>query len=672
MTQRLSRLMKPRSIAVIGGGAWCRAVIQGLQSIGYAWNVWPVHPSAAMVAGVRAYGSVAELPGVPDAAFVGVNRNATIDVVAALSKRGTGGAVCFASGFKEVADGGDLNAALVAAAGDMPILGPNCYGFVNALDRASLWPDVHGLVPVTRGVAIVTQSSNIALNLTMQRRGLPIAYMVTAGNQAQTGLAQIGAALLADERVTALGMHVEGFGDLRAFETLAEQAWKLGKSIVVLKTGTSDAARATAVSHTASLAGSDAGAAALIARLGMVRVQSLDALLETLKLLHFTGPLPANQIAALACSGGESSLVSDAAARREIKFAPLSDRQLDQLGAKLGPFVTLSNPLDYHTFIWGQIDDMAQVFADMMRGAAVLTLLVVDFPRNDRGQPRGWDELISAAAEARSRVGMPLALVSSLPDTMPEEIAQNLIQKGLIPLSGLETALDAVSAVITLGQIWHQPAPVLPAVARPPPRLLDEAEAKGVLAEYGLDIPQNAVTNSAEAAAQAAANMGLVALKARGIAHKSDTGGVILNLRGADAVQTAALTMGGQAFMVEEMVPPGVELLIGVVADPAHGYVLTLGAGGVLTELWCDTQSLLLPISGADIRAALGRLRIAPRLSGYRGADPVDIAAVEHAVLAIQDYVIAQDGCVTEVEINPLIAGPNRAVAVDAIIRIAD
>jgi hypothetical protein len=190
--------------------------------------VWPVHPAKAEVGGRAAVPRIADLPGAPDAVFVGVNREATVEAVAELAAAGAGGAVCFAAGFREAAaelgDGAALQDRLVAAAGDMRILGPNCYGFLNYLDGAALWPDQHGGQREARGVAIVTQSSNIAINLTMQRRGLPVAYVVTAGNQAQTGLSEIGAALLEDPRVTALGLHVEGIDDLSAFVRMAESA----------------------------------------------------------------------------------------------------------------------------------------------------------------------------------------------------------------------------------------------------------------------------------------------------------------------------------------------------------------------------------------------------------------------------------------------------------------
>ncbi|MEN8657541.1 MAG: CoA-binding protein, partial [Marivita sp.] len=165
MRNGLDRLFRPTCVAVIGGGAWCRSVIDGLHRIGFDGPVWHVHPVAE-----GAFRSIADLPEAPDACFIGVNRTATIECLRDLSAKGAGGAVCFASGFAETRDGGVLNTALLDAAGDMAVVGPNCYGFVNALDKVALWPDVHGLIPVESGVAILTQSSNIALNLSMQRR----------------------------------------------------------------------------------------------------------------------------------------------------------------------------------------------------------------------------------------------------------------------------------------------------------------------------------------------------------------------------------------------------------------------------------------------------------------------------------------------------------------------
>lgn len=675
----LSRLFRPRSIAVIGGGAWCASVIEQCAKMGFGGAVWPVHPTRKEVGGVPAYPRLEDLPEAPDASFIGVNRKLTVDMVRTLREMGAGGAVCFASGFREAqaetGDGDSLQQALLGAAGEMPIVGPNCYGFINYLDGALLWPDQHGGQRCDRGVAILTQSSNMAINLTMQARGLPLAYVATAGNQAQVGLAEIGQSLLADTRVTALGLHIEGIGDLRAFEALADTARRLGKPIVALKAGRSEQAQKAAVSHTASLAGSDAGARALLRRLGIAQVESLTAMLETLKLLHLTGPLTSNRIASLSCSGGEASLMADTALNHDVAFPPLDDHQRAALREALGPMVALANPLDYHTFIWNQTEAMTRTFTAIIGGEAVgMGCIISDFPREDRCSAKDWDCVIDAASATARTTGKPVALVSTLPDTCPERFAERIMQAGLVPLMGLDDALIAISAAAWLGRQHSQAVPLLLPADPGAARVLNEAEAKAALAGYGLPLPGSARAANAEALPTAVAAVPAPwVLKAEGMAHKSDAGGVALGLTQAQDVLEAARQMPSDSFLLEEMITGGVaELLIGVLRDPAHGFVLTLAAGGVLTEIMQDSASLLLPTTPDDINAALDSLRVAPLLHGHRGKPAADRAAIVNAVLAVQSYVTDNAARLEEVEINPLICTPTRAVAADALIRIGE
>ncbi len=670
----LDRLLRPASIAVVGGGAWCESVIHQCRMIGFDGAIWPVHPGRSEMAGEAVFASVNDLPKAPDAAFIGVNRAATVEVVRALAARGAGGAVCFASGFSEagaeLADGASLQADLLTAAGDMPLLGPNCYGFINALDGAALWPDHHGAVAVERGVALITQSSNIAINLTMQQRGLPIAYAVTAGNQAQTDLSRIGRALLADPRVTALGLHIEGIPDLRGFEALAHEARSLGKPIVALKVGSSDQAQAAAVSHTASLAGSDAGARALLRRLGIGQVSSLAALLETLKLLHLHGALASNRIASMSCSGGEASLMADSGQAAGVEFPPLTDQQKTDLRAALGPKVALANPLDYHTYIWGDLAAMTSAFAAMMAPDLDLGCVVLDFPRPDRFEAPAWHLVVDAVLAAQAARGVPMALLATLPECMPEAVAQDVMARGLLPLCGMSEALEAIAVAARMGTP-EAPAPLILPGPDCDGHLLSEADAKAVLAGFGLRVPRAVQAADARAAARAAMEIGFpVVLKGEGIAHKTEAGAVVLGLESVESVMAAATAMAAQSFLVEEMLTGAVaELLIGVMRDPAHGFVLTLGAGGTLTEILQDSASVLIPASQSELAAALDGLRIAPLLRGYRGAPPADRAAIMAAITAVQDYVLAHAAGLSEVEVNPLICTPTTAVAADALIR---
>ncbi|TCL01585.1 acetyl-CoA synthetase [Shimia isoporae] len=671
MTRDLSRLIQPKSVAVIGGGAWCGEVVRQMEKMGFTGAIWPVHPKASDVGGHPAFSTIEDLPAAPDAAFVGINRHATIEAVAALSEVGAGGAVCFASGFSEAAaedaSGDDLQAHLVAAAGDMPILGPNCYGVINALDGAVLWPDQHGCAPVDRGVAILTQSSNIAINLTNQQRGVPIAYVATCGNMAQLSQAEIAGAFLDDPRVTAIGLHIEGFTDLRAWETLAAKAFEKGVPVVALKVGASDEAQAATVSHTASLAGSDAGAEALIERLGFARVRDLTVFLEALKLLHMVGPLEAPTVSSISCSGGEASLMADTALGTGLTFPKLTGPQKDALGNVLGPMVALANPLDYHTYIWRDENAMAQAWGAMMADHIGLTFSVVDYPPENR---EDWDCATRAAIMARAATGRPMAVVASLPELMPTDTAIELVAGGVVPMYGLREAVEAAAATARIT------APDALALALPAPAqetmVLDEGEAKSALAEHGMDVPKSVSIKAKNGLSEAARDLQApLVLKGRGIAHKTEAGAVKLHLS-HEVLDAAATSMPTETFLVEEMIDRGVaELLVGITRDPAHGFVLTIAAGGVLTELLEDRVSLLVPVSRNQVKQSLTRLKTHKILSGYRGAGAADLEAVLDAIEALQAYVLANLDSIEEAEINPLICTPERAVAADALIRRA-
>lgn len=671
MKRDLTKLFRPNSIAVIGGGAWCQQVILQSEQMGFSGSIWPVHPKARDIAGHKAFDRLEDLPAPPDAVFIGINRHATLEAVQLLSDMGAGGAICFASGFSEAtaedATGQDLQNQLVSAAGDMPILGPNCYGLINALDGALLWPDQHGTTRVDKGVAILTQSSNISINLTMQKRALPIAYMVTCGNMAQTSQAQIASALIDDPRVTALGLHIEGFKDIREWEALAQKAHAKGVPLVALKVGKSEQAQAATVSHTASLAGSDAGAQAFLTRLGIARLSTLPDFLETLKLLHCYGPLPGGNIASISCSGGEASLIADMAVGTGLTFPKLTDDKKTRLRDALGPMVALNNPLDYHTYIWRDEDAMTRAWSAMTGNDIDLTFSIVDYPTTD---PSDWNCTTRAAVRVRNTTGARFAIASTLPELLPEHIAHQLLDQGVMPFMGLDEALSATRAAAQITAPCALPV-CLPGTTDAT-RTLTESEAKTVLAEYGIPVPAHRTVRGPREAQLAVQNMSApFAVKAVGLAHKTEHAAVRLDVHAADIADVAS-DIGSAEILIEEMINGTVaELLIGVVRDQAHGFVLTIGAGGVLTELLRDTVSRLLPVTKDDIADALASLKLAPLLTGYRGQPAANTDAIIAAIDAVQTYVLQHADTLTEVEINPLICTPDQAVAVDALIRKA-
>jgi acyl-CoA synthetase (NDP forming) len=673
----LKRLFAPGSLAVFGGKAAAELIGQA-GKLGFRGQIWPVHPRHNEIAGLKAFRCLQDLPGVPDAAFIGVNRHASIELAAELSALGAGGAVAYASGYAEQGEeGSGLQAALVRAAGGMRLLGPNCYGFINYFDRTLVWPDQFGGGAVARGVAVITQSGNIGLNITMQRRGLPLGYLITLGNQADIAHADAIEAVLDDPRVTAIGLHMEGVGDPVAFAAAVARAHAQKIPVVALKTGRSAAAAHIALSHTGSMASGDAVVDAFFRRIGVARVESVAALLETLKLLHVHGGLPGRSISSLSCSGGEAALMADTALAHGLHFATLSAEVRMALAESLDELVHVSNPLDYHTFGWGDREKLGRTFAAMMRAGADLNLLILDYPREDACDPAAWEPAALALEDAARETGARAALVASLPENLSQARAEALMAAGVAPLLGIAEAVKAIDAASRcVGAFGGE---LLVCLAPAGAVAVSEAQGKNMLGAAGVPVPAGGVAADAAGAAGVAARIGFpVAVKACGasLLHKTEAGGVRLNLRSALDVEMAAralLPLTGQV-LVERMVQGALaELIVGVSRDPVLGLYMLLGSGGVLAELVADSAIVLLPASREEIAAAVSGLRVDRLLRGFRGAPEADREALLDAVLRIQDFVCAHAADVQELDVNPLMvcAKGHGAVAADVLLRVA-
>ena len=562
----------------------------------------------------------------------------------------------------------------------MPILGPNCYGLINYLDGALLWPDQHGGQRVKRGVALFTQSSNILLNLTMQTRGLPIAYVLALGNQAQTDVAHAIEAVVADDRVTAVGLHVEGFSDVQTLERASRLARDRHLPMVAIKAGSSVRGAGLALSHTASLAGSDQVADALLDRLGIARVRSLDSLIETLKLLHVHGPLSGSRIGSMSCSGGEAMLMADAAEGRDVSFPEFSSDQYQQVRETLSELVTVSNPLDYHTFNWNDEEKLYKTYRAMLSCGFDLSLLVLDFPRQDNCQWDTWHPAMNAIERAAQDTGQHTAILASLPENLPESTASDFINCGIAPLCGIEQALDAVEAAAKIGNLWRQVPPLLlPGVTteiRQESFIVDEWEGKAWLSELGLAVPRGRLVRSIEESVEAAGDIGFpVCVKACDVSlrHKSDQLAVTLNVSNEQQLRDSAerLLAHYDRLIVEEMITDAVvELIIGVEHDPQVGPCMMLGTGGILVELLQDVQIVLLPARRSEFESALEKLRMMPLLKGYRGTSQGDTVALLDCLEILSSHILSATSSVSELDINPMLVRPlgKGVVAADVLL----
>ena len=691
--KNLQRLLSPRSVAFVGGGIAEMAIRRNLE-LGYDGDIWPVHPSRREILGFKCYASVDDLPQTPDAAFVAIKREPTIDIVQKLSNAGAGGCVCYAAGFAEMGEEGrELQDKLISAAGDMPLVGPNCFGLVNYLDKCALWPYLFGGKSHGRGAALISQSGNIAMNLTMNDRSVNFTHVIGAGNQAVLGQADYVDALLEDDRVAAIGMYIEGIDDIEHFSRSALKALQREVPIVVVKVGKTDASVRQSGSHTSSLTGSDVLFDALCNRLGIIRVASFNRLLETLKVLVLGEPLAGRNIFSLSCSGGEAALIADVAADFDVEMRPFSDAQVRKLHSMFPNYVTVSNPFDYNTSIWGDGAALERCFTVSMRGDHDAALLIYDHPTVESREVEEWVATLDAFIAAHKATGKPAFVVCTVSELLPQEMRDRLTAEGVVPLQGLDDALFALSQAAKYREFLANGAgvAVLPnfsageLAAESTVGFLDEAQSKRQLHTFGLTVPEGEVGTAGEAR-DIAERIGYpVVVKAAGaeFLHKSELGAVVLNLRSGDEVTQAAASIsesvaasGGKVeqFLVERMATGVVaELIIGIKRDDQFGPALVIGAGGVLVELIGDSVSLLLPTDRVAITKAVESLSVYRLIDGFRGNDAGDMIAIVDAILSVAAFADSNREHLMELDINPLLvlAKGQGVVAADALISMS-
>ena len=677
----LHRLISPKSIAVVGNRGANFAIRESLK-LGYSHQIWAVHPYLESLEGIKCFKDIKDLPEVPDATFIAVNAESAIEVVSDLKSMGGGGAVLYASGFGEVgAEGLMRNQQLVKAASGMPLIGPNCYGFINSLDGIALWPDVHGCEPVSEGVAIITQSGNIGLNMTMQSSGLPIAYMFTLGNQTNTNIADIIHAMLDDSRVNAIGLHIEGISDIKSFDIAAKRALMMKIPIITIKSGKTKASAKIALSHTSSLTGSDELYNALFERLGIARVETVPEFLETLKLINVLGVIEHDGVASMSCSGGEAGMMADLIDGLEINFPSLSSSHKAKVKQTLNDYVEVDNPLDYHTFIWGDRKRTSECFSAMMSGQFAATMLLLDWPKSKESEQKDWDATLFALSDALSGTNEKAIVLASMADCMPKRIIEECLSLGIAPMVGLDVCLKALNHSYKIGRAFSSnSSPDLEVLRNSSEhkskQQLTEYQGKQLLKKYGVTIPMGCLVENVTEAIKAAEEISFpVTLKVSGakLAHKTELNGVRLNIQNVKTLKEACddLFKISPELLIEKMIEsPICELIIGMDYDPTFGKHIIVGGGGVYVELLQDSSVLILPVSREDIRQALSNLKVFKLLEGYRGGMKGDIEAVIDSVMSVIELI--RTNAVEELDINPLLVlkGSDGVVAADTLIKL--
>jgi len=679
----INALLRPRAIALVGvsakGGAGANILRSG-QRFGLTVPTWPVNPNAAEIDGQRCYQSLAELPAVPDCVIVALPADAVHNVVAQAAALGVRGVYVVSEGFADAANdqGRDRQAKLAALArsANIALAGPNCMGVASLHYRfAATMADIPG-VAAAGGVSLVSQSGGL-LNSVAElatNRGVGLNYLISSGNEAVLEMADYIDFLADDEATRVIACIMEGAKSGRRFRAAVERAARR-KPLVVLKLGRSEFGQRATLAHTGTLAGSHEAFAALFRQNGVALVDSIDALVETAALFDLA-PLPQGDgVVMMTVSGGATSLIGDLGEAAGLNFPPIAKATNARIQQFLGVERAFGNPLD--------TVGLPRLRRDGNISVVVQTLLdddgvdVIGLVLGMRGD--GWDshqELVDRLAAAAKGARKPLMVVSFMSNSLTRHWRGYAQANGLPLIEDLERGLKAVRHLIDYAAFRRSPErrTVAPAQAVVPPqaRVLTEAQSKAILGAAGLPVTREALARDpAEAVRLAAEIGGTVALKIQSveIAHKSDIGGVHLGARTAAEVEAAAHKVFDNArrncpgatidgILVQEMVEDGVELILGMTYDETFGPLVVCGAGGVTVEVFRDAAVLLPPFTAEETRAAIGSLKVAKLLDGFRGAPPRDVDALIDCCVRFGDFVAATDGQYAAIDLNPVLVRP--------------
>ncbi|GAY13684.1 acetate--CoA ligase family protein [Mycobacterium sp. shizuoka-1] len=669
-------MLAARSVALVGasprpGSFGERMIIEARRS---SARMHLVNPRYDQIDGVACAPSLAALDEPIDLVLLGVPDAALLDELKAAAAIGARSAVIFGS-----AHGAALRSAVTATATEagMAVCGAGCMGFVNNATglRALGYLEPDPLPP--GGVSLVTHSGSAFSTLLRSGRGFGFRLAVSSGQELVTDTADYVDYILEDPGTSLIALLLETPRSVGRLRSGLRRAAQRGIPVVLLPVGHSPRGRAMVAAHSGALAGDAAGWQAFCADTGAVRVSDMAEFVDTIELFE-TGRRrrpEAHGIATVHDSGAERALCADVAHDLDVEFAELTDPTLTAIGELLDDGLAPGNPLD----VWGTGADTRELFGGCLRALAAdpgvaVTALAVDLVTEFDDDTAYADAILDIAADTDA----PLAVLTSVPSAIDAPTARRLRANRIAVLEG------ARSGIAALGHLAHWPLPVSAATPR-----IDDARAQrwaarlaepgwdspsafALLADYGVAVTRSRTAHSVAEALSAAATVGYpVAVKTLGSAHKSDVGGVVLNIADPGALRTAYEEMAarlGSGVSIDAMAPTGVEISLGVVRDDNFGPLVVVAAGGTLVELLADRAVACPPVSRETAAGLLRSLNTAPLLAGWRGAPPVDMAALTDAVVGFSQLAIELGDHLDAVEANPVIASAAGVVAVDALV----
>jgi acetate---CoA ligase (ADP-forming) len=685
-----ARLLQPRSVAVVGAserpGSYADTVLRNLAAAGFEGEVWGVNPKRETVHGHPCVPGVAELPEAVDAVVVAIPAAGVAAVLGEAGKRGCGGAIVLAAGFGETAAGTGLEAELreVALGAGLAVCGPNGNGIVSTAARAPLWGDSVERLPAGP-VALITQSGNLGVNALGSRRGIGFHTVVSTGNQAVLDASDWIEAVCELEGVGSIALFLEADGDGARLARALGRCAERGVGVAALKVGSSAAGARAAGAHTGALAGDQRVFAALLEEAGVAQASGPGELLELARSLAHPAARPSGRggLAILTCSGGDSGIAADLAARLGLRLPELAPATRERLAELLPAAATIANPLDYTAMLW-RSPEVLEGIAEAVGSDPGIDQLLLLFDHPDglaAGTEREWEAVRGGLLAGAERSGAAVLLGSTLPELLERRSAAELAARGLATAAGLGEAIACAAAL-------RRPRPepgrmeAIAAVAELAPSgdgaWLGEAEAKRLLREGGLAVPAGGEASDAEEALALAREVGFpVALKlsSPALPHKSEAGALALGLAGEEEARAAAqrllaLPEAAEAtLLVERMVETAAELFFAARRDGVVP-VLAVGLGGVWAELLDDVRLVPLPASPDRVERALRALRAAPLLTGARGRAALDLRPAARFGSRLGELLLEHR--LDLLEVNPAALVESEAcLALDALARRA-
>lgn len=688
----LRPLIAPRSIAIIGASertALGRLMMEGISKLGFDGAVWPVNPNYSEVLGQRCYPSIAELPDAPDVAAFCIGRSGVVGGLEDLARRSGRAAVVYDSGFAETGgDGLAMQRRLedICREASIALCGPNCMGVLNPVGKSSTFKQpIRTSDGLAGNVALISQSGSVAATMLADLRRFGFSTVVSSGNEAVVDLATYISYFASDAATRVIACFIEAVRNPARFVSALDAAYAAGKPVVVLKVGKNERTQHAITTHTGGLAGESRVFSEILRAHKAIEVADLDELTETIAACQGARLPTGAGINVMTTSGGQAELILDVATSNGITLTPLKRETFERIEHEVGAVTGDGNPLD----AWGNGDvkrNMPLSLGALQQDDAADVIVFCSSDSTDSqplGRPGRELDYARILGECAAASHKPHYMLTMRPGVMHTGQVAHLAANGVATICGVRQGLHAIDRLMKWSRVRPNALSVnAPASIAPGRRVINEVDAKRLLAAAGLPTAREITASTLDAALQAANEIGFpIVLKvaADEIPHKSEHGLVMVGIKDAAQLESAwaemakrarACGLESYACVIQEFVTGGVEAFIGVARDPDFGHTIAFGMGGVGVEVLKDFSLRALPLREGEAREMIDGVRGAAMLQAFRNKPAADIETLVACIERLADFAQANVARLEEIDINPIIVRESGkgCVIVDALI----